>query len=100
MPPYRIELTESAKADLAYYRAFEQGLIVSQIKEQLRHAPLRETRNRKMLRDSISEADDFDAEIEALRNSRRFRGVPPPRVSADVRRIKGGEPNEKLHGRN
>jgi len=52
MPPYRIELTESARADLACYRAFEQELIVSQIREQLQHEPLRETRNRKMLRDN------------------------------------------------
>jgi len=84
MPAYRIELTESARADLAccrqlgnaagaLHRAFEQGLIVSQIKEQLQREPLRETRNRKMLRDNISEADDFDAEVEALRNSRRFQ---------------------------
>jgi hypothetical protein len=54
MLPYRIELTESAKADLAccrhlgnaagaLHRAFEQRLIVSQIKEQLQHEPSRET---------------------------------------------------------
>jgi len=52
MPPYRIELTENAKAYLVRYRAVEQKMIVSQIKEQLRHEPLRETRNRKMLRDN------------------------------------------------
>jgi hypothetical protein len=47
MPPYRTELTESARADLACWRAFERGLIVSQIKEQLPHEPLRETRDRE-----------------------------------------------------
>jgi len=47
MPPYRIELTESARADLACYRVFEQGVIVSQIREQPQHEPLRETRNHK-----------------------------------------------------
>jgi mRNA-degrading endonuclease RelE of RelBE toxin-antitoxin system len=52
MLPYRIELTESAKADLACYRPFEQRLIVPQIKEQLQHEPSRESANRKMLRDN------------------------------------------------
>jgi hypothetical protein len=47
MPPYRIELTASARADLACYRAFDQGVIVSRIKGQLPHEPLQEPRNRK-----------------------------------------------------
>jgi len=45
-------LTEDAKADLRWYRTFEQKTIVSQIKEQLRYEPLMETKNRKMLRDN------------------------------------------------
>ena len=49
MARYRIELTEDAKADLRWYRAFEQKTIISQIKDQLRYEPLTETRNRKML---------------------------------------------------
>lgn len=52
MPSYEIELTEDAHADLGWYRAFERKAILSGIKEQLRHEPLRETKNRKPLRDN------------------------------------------------
>ena len=52
MPPYEIQLTENAKADLRWYRASERNTIVSHIKEQLQHEPLTETKNRKMLRDN------------------------------------------------
>lgn len=52
MPPYEIELTEDAKADLGWYRALEQKTVLSQIKQQVRHEPLAETKNRKMLRHS------------------------------------------------
>ncbi len=47
-----IEITEDAKVDLDWYRAFERKTILSRMKEQLRHEPSRETRNRKALRDN------------------------------------------------
>ena len=52
MASYRIEVTEDAKVDLSYYTAFEQKLIVSEIREQLTQQPLVETKNRKSLRDT------------------------------------------------
>ena len=52
MLKYEISLTEDAKVDLSWYHAFEQKLILSQIKEQLLHDPLTETRNRKRLREN------------------------------------------------
>ena len=52
MASYRIEVTEDAKVDLSHYSAFERKLIVSEIREQLTHQPLVETKNRKSLRDN------------------------------------------------
>jgi addiction module RelE/StbE family toxin len=52
MANYRIDVTDEAKSDLAYYTAFERKLVVSQIREQLAHEPSIETRNRKSLRDN------------------------------------------------
>ena len=52
MASYRIEFTEDAKVDLSHYTAFERKLIVSEIRDQLTHQPLNETKNRKSLRDN------------------------------------------------
>lgn len=47
---YTIEVTEEAKTDLSYFAAYERKMILSGIREQLSHEPLKETRNRKSLR--------------------------------------------------
>lgn len=52
MAEYQIEVTEEAKADLYYYSAFERKIITEEIRSQLLHQPLVETRNRKKLRDN------------------------------------------------
>ena len=52
MASYRIDVTEEAKIDLSHYTAFERKLVVSEIREQLTHEPLVETKNRKSLRDT------------------------------------------------
>ncbi len=49
---YRIEITEDAKTDLSYFKAWERKEILVGIKEQLLYEPLKETRNRKNLRDN------------------------------------------------
>lgn len=52
MAAYQIEVTEDAKDDLSYYTAFERKTIALEIRKQLTHLPLAETRNRKKLRDN------------------------------------------------
>ena len=52
MAAYQIEFTEDARTDLSSYTAFERKMIVSEIRDQLTHQPLVETRNRKPLRDN------------------------------------------------
>jgi len=49
---YRIELTEDAKEDLRWFRAYERQIILEGIKENLANEPLIETRNRKWLREN------------------------------------------------
>lgn len=49
---YEIEITEDAKTDLSYFKAYERKEIILGIKEQLIYEPLKETRNRKRLRDN------------------------------------------------
>ena len=44
---YQIEYTESAIDDIAYFKKYERGLIVTAIEEQLTYEPIREVRNRK-----------------------------------------------------
>ena len=46
---YTIEYTASAEGDIAYFRKYEQVLIVDAIDDQLIHEPGLETRNRKLL---------------------------------------------------
>jgi mRNA-degrading endonuclease RelE of RelBE toxin-antitoxin system len=46
---YTIDYTASAESDIAYFRKYEQVLIVDAIDHQLIHAPGLETRNRKLL---------------------------------------------------
>ena len=52
MAGYQIDLTEEAKADLDCYTAFERKIITSEIRAQLTHQPLIETKNRKPLREN------------------------------------------------
>ena len=52
MAKYQIEVTEDAKADLYYYTAFERKIFTEEIKVQLTHQPLIETKNKKELRDN------------------------------------------------
>ena len=52
MTRYQIEVTEEARADLNFYTAFERKGITSEIRVQLTHEPLVETKNRKLLRDN------------------------------------------------
>lgn len=49
---YTIDVTDEAKEDLSYYTAFERKTIVMEIRAQLAHQPLIETKNRKQLRDN------------------------------------------------
>ena len=44
---YRIEYTDSAIDDVAYFKKYERVVIVTAIEEQLTHEPIREVRNRK-----------------------------------------------------
>ncbi len=49
---YQIEITEDAKTDLSYFKAYQRKEILIGVKEQLMYEPLKETRNRKKLRDN------------------------------------------------
>ncbi|OQX28320.1 MAG: hypothetical protein BWK80_00910 [Desulfobacteraceae bacterium IS3] len=49
---YKIEITEDVKTDLSWFKAQERKEILTGIKEQLLHEPMKETRNRKKLRDN------------------------------------------------
>lgn len=52
MAEFALEFTAEARKDLRFYAAREQQTILAKVKEQLRHEPQKETRNRKKLRDS------------------------------------------------
>lgn len=52
MPEYQIEMTEEAKTDLYYYTAFERKIVTTEIRVQLTHQHLVETKNRKKLRNN------------------------------------------------
>jgi len=47
---YDIQYTETAIADLQWFKKYEQNQILDGIDQQLRHQPTVETRNRKRLR--------------------------------------------------
>ena len=47
---HSIEFTNGARLDLAYLRRQEQGIVVAAIEAQLVREPVKETRNRKLLR--------------------------------------------------
>jgi mRNA-degrading endonuclease RelE of RelBE toxin-antitoxin system len=49
---YSIEVTKEAKIDLSYFKTHEKKLITMKIREQLSYEPLKETRNRKRLREN------------------------------------------------
>jgi mRNA-degrading endonuclease RelE of RelBE toxin-antitoxin system len=49
---YKIEVTEEAKIDLSFFRAYERKTILATVREQLTHEPTKETRNRKKLREN------------------------------------------------
>jgi mRNA-degrading endonuclease RelE of RelBE toxin-antitoxin system len=48
--PYRIRFAESADEHLARLTVRHQAIILNAVREQLRHEPFRESRNRKQLR--------------------------------------------------
>jgi mRNA-degrading endonuclease RelE of RelBE toxin-antitoxin system len=50
MAEFQIEFTEEARLDLFFYSAFERKIITTEIRTQLSHQPLVETKNRKPLR--------------------------------------------------
>jgi mRNA-degrading endonuclease RelE of RelBE toxin-antitoxin system len=47
---YRIRFTQSAEEQFVQLTARQQAIVLDAVKVQLRHEPLRETRNRKQLR--------------------------------------------------
>jgi mRNA-degrading endonuclease RelE of RelBE toxin-antitoxin system len=49
---YKIEITEEAKIDLSFFKAYERKTILKNIKDQLSYEPQRETKNRKLLREN------------------------------------------------
>jgi mRNA-degrading endonuclease RelE of RelBE toxin-antitoxin system len=53
MPSYTIEYAEGVADDLAVLRASERKRVLDSIEKQLIYEPMRETRNRKMLRGLI-----------------------------------------------
>jgi mRNA-degrading endonuclease RelE of RelBE toxin-antitoxin system len=52
MPTYILDITDEAKGDLRYYRAYEQKIIVDEITNQLPNQPDVETGSRRLLRDN------------------------------------------------
>ena len=52
MIEFEIELTEEAKTDLYYYSVFKRKMITEEIRAQLTHQPLVESRKWKKLRDN------------------------------------------------
>jgi mRNA-degrading endonuclease RelE of RelBE toxin-antitoxin system len=50
---YRIQFTSSAEEHLAQLTARQQAIVLNAVKVQLRHEPIRETRNRKPLRPNL-----------------------------------------------
>lgn len=52
MAGFAIEITEEAKADLGYHRAFERKIVTAEIRSQLTDQPAVETKNKKKLRDN------------------------------------------------
>ena len=50
---FRIELAESALDDLRWFKRYERALILDAVDQQLLHAPMVESRNRKKLRENI-----------------------------------------------
>jgi mRNA-degrading endonuclease RelE of RelBE toxin-antitoxin system len=53
MPRYSLDITDEAKGDLRYYRAYEQKIIVDEITSQLSDQPDVETGSRRLLRDNL-----------------------------------------------
>lgn len=111
---YKIEITEDAKIDLSFFRPYERKIILMSIREQLLHEPLKETKDMKtinlekekvelsqvfnfaqtepvllMTEDGqefiLSQADNFNAEVEALQNSRSFQKFLDERMKCKVR---------------
>jgi len=52
MAAYRIEFTEGAKVDLAWFSLYERRHVVAEIRRQLTDQPTVQTRNRKELRNN------------------------------------------------
>ena len=49
---YKIEITEDAKIDLSFFKVHERKTILRSVKEKLSYEPLKETKNRKKLRNN------------------------------------------------
>ena len=49
---YQIEITYDATIDMTFFEVYERKIIIAGIKEQLTYEPLKETKNRKKLRDN------------------------------------------------
>ena len=60
MPVFRIELNESAAAEIAALPAFLRKKVVEAIPLQLRHQPNVQTRNRKILRGLVPPWEHLD----------------------------------------
>lgn len=78
--PYRIDITRTACGHVAAFRKYDRNRILDAIKEQLRHNPTVETRNRKILRDNpLSDwelrVDPFRVFYEADEQTRTVRVV-------------------------
>jgi mRNA-degrading endonuclease RelE of RelBE toxin-antitoxin system len=52
MPTYILDITDEAKEDLRYYKAYERKIIVNEITIQLPDQPDTETNSRRLLRDN------------------------------------------------
>jgi mRNA-degrading endonuclease RelE of RelBE toxin-antitoxin system len=63
--PYEVSFTQTAADHVRAYRTFDQKIILDAIAEQLRHEPLKETRNRKGLGEN--ELSDWELRAQQFR---------------------------------
>lgn len=96
MAEYQIEVTEEAKSDLYYYSASERKIITDEIRVQLSHQSLIETKNRKRLRDNPiasweMRAGKYRIFYDADETSRKVTVVAVGHKEHDMLLIKGKE---------
>lgn len=104
---YTIEVTEEAKRDLSYFTAYERKRILQGIRKQLSHnmktinlqqEPLTLSQLFEVAQAEpillltpdgqefiLSQADRFEQEVEALRNSQRFQAFLDERMGCQTR---------------